>query len=126
MDNINDIIASLTPDDIEALKKTAESVFGTSGSGNSQADFNFNPNKGNDNPSPFGMDFGSMLDPEMFSKIGKIMSAMNSDEGKRCRLIEALTPNLSCERQRKADEAIQILKLLEILPMITDLTSKGD
>ncbi len=127
MDNINDIIASLTPDDIQALKETAESIFGSQEShNNSNAQTSGNTNRQNDNSSPLGMDLGSMLDPEMFMRLGKIMSAMNSDGGKRCHLIEALKPNLSFERQRKADEAMQILKLLEILPMITNLTNRGD
>ncbi len=123
MDNINDIIASLTPDDIEALKQTAESIFGSQGSQNTQQGFTQNQNSSS---SPFGMDLGSMLDPEMFSRLGKIMGAMNSDGGARCRLIEALKPNLSSGRQKKADEAMQILKMLEVLPLITSLTNRGD
>ncbi len=123
MDNINDIIASLTPDDIEALKQTAESIFGSQGQQSKQAD---NQSFNQSSSPPFGMDFGSMLNPEMFSRLGKIMGAMNSDGGRRCRLIEALKPNLSSGRQRKADEAIQILKLLEVLPLITSLTDRGD
>lgn len=116
MDNINDIISALTPDDIKALKETAESIFGTGGK--SEPD----PNSRSDNrASSGGFDLG-MLDPEMFAHLGKIMSAMNSDGGKRCRLIEALKPNLSPRRRQKADEAMQILKLLELLPMITELT----
>ncbi len=126
MDNINDIIASLTPDDIEALKQTAESIFGSSGNAGPPPGKDAVPPDCGDNSFPFGMDFSSMINPEMFSKLGRIMSVMNSDGGKRCRLIEALKPNLSYRRQKKADEAIQILKLLEILPMITSLTDGGD
>lgn len=50
---------------------------------------------------------------------------MNSDSGKRCRLIEALKPNLSYEKQKKADEAMQLLKLLELMPLISELGKKG-
>lgn len=122
MDSINDILASLTPDDIKALKDTADALFGSGG---------FNsppPPKDNGAPPPppmGGFDFGK-IDPEMFSKLGSIMSAMNSDGGKRCRLIEALKPNLSPYRQKKADEAMQILKMLEVLPLITNLTNRDD
>ena len=120
MDNINDILASLTPDDIESLKATAESIFGSNaGNGSFTGE-----NKDEDAPPKF--DMGSMLNPEMFSKLAGIMSAMNSDGGKRCHLIEALKPNLSRERQKKADEAMQILKLLDLLPMITKLTNRDD
>lgn len=111
--DINDILSSLTPDDIKNLKDTADSIFGT---GSQQ--------KQPENHSG-GFDFGR-IDPEMFSKLGSIISAMNSDGGKRCRLIEALKPNLSPYRQKKADEAMQILKLMEILPLITELTDRND
>lgn len=121
MDNINDIIASLTPEDIEALKATAESVFGHSDSQPHSANTKGQPN----NPAG-GFDMGKMLNPEMFSKLAEMMAAMNSDGGKRCHLIEALKPNLSSERQKKADEAMQILKLLDILPMLTKLTNRDD
>lgn len=120
MENLNDIIASLTPDDIQALKETAQSIFGNDNDSSAKS---FN-NERKDSSS-FGFDFSSMPDPDMFSKIGKIMSLMNSDSGKRCKLIEALKPNLSYEKQKKADEAMQILKLLELMPMISELTKKG-
>ena len=116
MDSINDILASLTPDDINNLKETAESIFGAGGQSN----------KGNSPPPPSGgFDLGK-LDPEMFSRIGKIMSAMNSDGGKRCRLIEALKPNLSPSKQKKADEAMQIMKIMEVMPLLSDFMNKGD
>lgn len=118
MDNINDILASLTPDDIRSLKETADAVFGT---GNPQ-----NQYKEQKQNNSFNSDFTSFLNPEMFSKIAGVMNAMNSDGGKRCKLIEALKPNLSYNRQKKADEAMQILKLLELLPLISNLTNKGD
>ncbi len=126
MENLNDIIASLTPDDIQSLKETAQAIFGNETSDfQSQNTHNSHKNdKGTS--SPFGFDMGSMFNPEMFSNISRIMSLMNSDGGKRCRLIEALKPNLSYERQKKADEAMQILKLLELMPMIAELTKRGD
>lgn len=121
MENINDILASLTPDDIQALKETAQSIFGNGNEGAEKSS-----HRETKESSPFGFDFSSMPDPDMFSKISRIMSLMNSDSGKRCRLIEALKPNLSRERQKKADEAMQILKLMELIPMISELTKRGD
>ena len=112
--DINDILSSLTPDDIEELKSTAEAVFGQSGG---SAD----KQKQAENSNPF-----SSFDPKMIGKITKIMGAMNNESGRRCKLIEALKPNLSPERQKRADQAIQILKLLEILPLINNLTDRDD
>lgn len=118
--DINDILSSLTPDDINALKDTAESIFG---SGNSQTETSAHSQE--KKQASGGFDFGK-IDPQMFSTLGSIMSAMNSDGGKRCRLIEALKPNLSPKRQKKADEAMQILKLMEILPLFKELMNRDD
>ena len=125
MENLNDIIASLTPDDINALKEVASTLFSNG------ADFPFSDetstSKSSNQSEKFtGFDYSTMFNPDMFSNIGKIMSLMNSDSGRRCKLIEALKPNLSRERQKKADEAMQILRLLELMPMIAELTKRGD
>ncbi len=112
--DINEILSSLTPDDIEGLKATAEAVFG----------------KGEDHAEKqqplTGTDIFSSIDPKMLGRLTNIMGAMNRESGRRCKLIEALKPNLSPERQKKADQAIQILKLLEILPLINNLTNRDD
>lgn len=124
MDNINDIISSLSADDIKALKETAEAIFGNSEQSGSSPFATFNDNN-KQNETPFNT--GMFQNAEMFSKIGKVMSMLQSGgTDKRCELIEALKPNLSQRRQHKADEAIRILKLLEMLPMLTELTGRGD
>lgn len=111
--DINEILSSLTPDDIEGLKATAEAVFGQGNPSASQG-------------APKQDDMFSSIDPKMIARLTKIMSAMNRDSGRRGKLIEALKPNLSAERQKKADQAIQILKLLEIMPLISEMTDRGD
>ncbi len=122
MDNINDIISSLTPDDINRLKETAQAIFGSNNEPQ-YADFNKKTNNQNDG----FMNSGFFPDAEMLGKIGRIMSMMQSEgSDKRCDLIQALKPNLSLRRQHKADEAIQILKLLELLPLLSQLTDRGE
>ena len=106
MDNISDIISSLSDKDIENLKDMAQSVFGQS-------------EKEEKNPFESGMpDLGS-IDPKIIGKVTKIMSSMNK-QNPRCNLITALKPLLNRNRQQKADEAIQIIRLLELIPMIKD------
>ena len=131
MENLNGILASLTPDDIESLKATAEAVFGSQHSQQSQGgnqDNGSNPTStsGGKVGTGGGFDIGSMLNPEMFAKIAEIMSVMNSDGGKRCRLLEALKPNLSPQKQKKTDDAIQLIKLLEIMPILEKTMNKGE
>ena len=58
--------------------------------------------------------------------VGPQGCAVGSQDSGRYRLIEALKPNLSKERQKKADEAMQILKILEILPLISELYKGGE
>ena len=110
MDSLNDILASLSPDDINSLKNIADSIFSNDENPKTQAA-----------PDLFGG-----ISPDMIMKISGIMGAMNSSKNERCRLIEALKPNLSQPRQKKADEAMQMLKILDILPMLNLLNTNGD
>lgn len=110
MDNINEIIANLTDDDIENLKAAAQSIFGT----------------GAPSPEPPPVtdampDLSSLLgNAQMMGKLTRIMGAMNKQDS-RAELIKALKPLLSEKRRKKADEAMQLLRLFDILPMITEL-----
>ena len=114
MDSLNDILSSLSPDDINSLKSMAESIFGSQNEKETAA--------------PTGQSSGfDSINPEMLMKISSVMNMMNnSADNEKCRLIEALRPNLSKKRQKKADEAMQMRKLLEILPIISELTNGGD
>jgi hypothetical protein len=111
MDNISDILSSLSDEDMENLRAVAENLFSQdSGS------------KAEPSDPGFSMpDFSDLLgNAQMISKITSIMGAMNKKDD-RTRLIEALKPLLSEKRRRKADEAMQMMKLMEMLPMITQI-----
>ncbi len=108
MDNINDIISSLSDDDIENLKAAAESIFG----GREEKKHESEPSRG---AMP---DLSSLLgNAQMMAKISSLMGMMNKQDN-RAELIRALKPLLSEKRRRRADDAIQMLKLFEILPMM--------
>lgn len=111
MDNINDILSSLTDDDIENLKAAASSLFASDEKEEKAESGGFG-----------GMpDFSSLLgNAQMMAKLSSIMGAMNRTDS-RTNLIEALKPLLSEKRRRRADEAMQMMKLFELLPMITQL-----
>ena len=91
MDSINDILSSLSEDDIENLKGIAKDLF----SGEEEL--------------PLGN--GGLN----IAGLGKMLSA---SEDERCKLIKALKPMLSDERQKRADEAVRLLKLASMLPAI--------
>ncbi len=106
MDSLSDIISNLSDSDIANLKETAEAFFGE----NKQENQNKNQNA--------GFDFSS-IDPAMIGKITRIMSALNSSSSDpRCDLIKALKPLLSNDKQKRADDALQIMKMLQIIPLI--------
>lgn len=109
MDNISEIISSLSDKDIENLKDVAQSVFGGEEKGESFSD---------DGGIP---DLGS-INPEIIGKVSRIISMMNRKDP-RCDLITALKPLLSADRQKRADEAVQILKLINLIPLLKE---RGD
>ncbi|MCR4615595.1 MAG: hypothetical protein K5756_05550 [Clostridiales bacterium] len=109
MDSINDIIGGLSPDDIDALRTAAQSILGSSGGENNGSGKNTDSAAGT-SPS---------LSPEMLAKITKIMSAMNKRDS-RTDLIAALKPLLSEDKRKRADDAMQIIKLIDLLPLINE------
>lgn len=64
-------------------------------------------------------DDGFNLNPETMLKIGKALSSLKSDD-KDVALLRALKPFISDERKHKVDEAVKILKLLSLLPLLKD------
>lgn len=113
MNNINEIIGNLSKDDMNSLQEMANSLFGDKGPQPSQ---NSNENKSeNSNPNP--ADLFSGISPEMLLKISQMMSMMNK-KSESADFISALKPYLSQKRQKRADEAMQFMRLLEILPLL--------
>ena len=90
MDNIADIISSLSESDIENLKGMAGKLFSQSG---------------DDSPPPF--DLGAL-------------GALTGTEDERCALINSLKPMLSEQRRKKADEALKLLKLASLVPVLKE------
>ncbi|MBQ2842091.1 MAG: hypothetical protein IJE72_03550 [Clostridia bacterium] len=116
MDSINDILSSLTDEDMENLRAAAENLFSQD-----------NGSKEQSSDPGFSMpDFSDLLgNAQMIAKISSIMGAMNKKDD-RTRLIEALKPLLSEKRRRKADEAMQMMKLMDLLPLIGQITGGND
>ncbi|MCC8073316.1 MAG: hypothetical protein LIO62_04245 [Clostridiales bacterium] len=138
MDNINDIISSLSAEDIDMLKGVASSILGgentwestdspatqTAKPGNTGNNNNNNNGVSNNNAGnsvlPAGLGLDSM-DFEMIMKAKTIFEKMNNTKSKNADLILALKPHLSPETQNKADQALRILKLFEVLPLLREL-----
>lgn len=116
--DINDILSNLSPEDMENLKSAAANLFSAEEESESEE-----KSEGSGSAMP---DFSSILgNAQMMAKLSSIMGAMNKKNDKT-RLIEALKPLLSEPRRRKADEAMQMMALMEMLPMLTNLMGGDD
>lgn len=126
--NINDIISNLTPDDINMLKGVASSILGEGASENTQSttqNFNKNQNNNQNNNQNALQSLNSLgldnLDFNMIMKAKSIFDKMNNTPNKNVDLIMALKPHLRPETQNKADQAMKIIKLFEVLPLLREL-----
>lgn len=126
--DLNAILNSLTPDDIENLKQTAASVLGgmennkppiqepeIKNSKQEQNQFNLDDLLKNIG----GLGNLGMPDLSQLSAIVPILQAFNSKD-ERLDFIYALKPLLSEERQKKADEATKLVKLMSVLPLLRE------
>lgn len=104
-EGIENLINSMSQSDIEELSSLAGEFF---------SDKNKNDRAG-DNTNQ-GVDF------ETITKIASVMSKLSSmPKDPACELLTALKPMLSPERRHKADEAIKMMQLLSLLPLLGEL-----
>lgn len=125
IDNINDIISNLTPDDIDMLKGVASSILGGQEDKPNASQNNINTDKKNSNSNPNALALNSLgfdnIDFDMIMKAKTIFDKMNTTTNKNVDLILALKPHLRPETRNKADQALRILKLFEVLPLLKEL-----
>ena len=145
--DINSILSSLSQEDIENLKKTAADIMGgissnnVSGNasnngygngrnnGNNQAQSTDKKNTESSNNisienilSSFSQSGGNSFgfpDMNMLSSLAPVLQAVNSKDD-RVEFINALRPLLSNDRRKKADEAVKIVRLLSVLPLLKE------
>lgn len=115
-DSIMDIISGLSQDDISSLKEMADSLLKENPSLGSL--LGGSEEKKSEKKS--GGDGQLPLSPEMIMKLGNIMSSFSGTD-ERIALLLAIKPLLSPRRQQRTDNAIQLLKLLRILPTVGKL-----
>ena len=100
MIDIENLLSSISDEDMAKIKDLAKNL------------------TGNEEKKPQEMEKTNF--PIDLNTMSKIMSAMNSlgKDDYRTRLINDLKPMLSDERQKKADEAVKFLQLMEVLPLL--------
>ncbi len=110
--DISAILGSLSESDIENLKRTAQSIFGNAGETTASL-----PQKTGD-AADFGELFKTGLpDMSVITKLSPVISELTKPD-ERADFIAALKPMLKPQRQQKADEAVRLLKLLSLIPIL--------
>lgn len=102
MADLQELLSSISDEDMAKLKNVAESLMG---GGNTPKQ----PEKKTAPMLPF--------DENMMSKLMSVMGQMNKEDS-RTRLILDLKPLLNEDRRKKADEAIKFLQLMDTLPLL--------
>lgn len=118
--DIGSILNSLSPEDIDNIKKAAEGFLG--GSLNTRSDKKQEENPGpKQNPMPSGDAFSGLGMPDLsqLASLAPLLQAFNAHDD-RLDFINALKPLLSQERQHKADEAMKLVKILSVLPLLRE------
>ncbi len=105
MIDIENLLASVSDEDMAKIKSVAETLMN-------------NEPKEKSKETPKTPDFP--IDMNTVSKIMGVMGQMNKEDY-RTRLIGDLKPMLNSERQKKADEAIKFLQLMQVLPLLKGL-----
>lgn len=104
MADLQEILSSISDEDMAKIKSIANSLLSNSSSTKAEAP----PQKTTEKFS---------FDENMMSKVMTLMGQFNKQDN-RTKLIMDLKPLLNSERQKRADEAVQFLRLMEILPLI--------
>ena len=107
--DISQILSSLSEEDMKNLQGLASSLM----SGETQEKKTESAQEQNSGSA--GLDLNAL------GGMASLLSAFSGpSDDPRCRLIASLKPMLSSERQQRADEAIKIIKLMDMLPLLKD------
>lgn len=100
--DISSLLSSLSPEDVAKLKATAQQFFGSQ-----EEEKKTEPVTSNDG---FNMPF----DPKLLTGVAKFSKMLNETDEKS-NFIMALKPLLSDKRQKKAEDAVMMLKFMKVI-----------
>lgn len=117
MNKINEILSD--PESIKQISELAQMFMSEAGNNNKSSNASDSNPDNSENSSDSDSGAFSGLDFSKLIKIQEIIGAV-SGKDKNAELLLALKPHLSPERQKKADKAIKLLKLLTVWNIIKD------
>jgi len=110
---IGELLGSMSVEELNNLQEAAQSLFSQFG-GEAGA-------QESAGPPPTGADgaggFGAMFTPELLAQLSQVMGRMHTRDP-RTDLILALRPHLSRRRQKRAEQAVQMMRMLDLLPAL--------
>lgn len=111
--DISQILSSLSAEDMKNLQDLATSVLSGNGTSNEEKP---NPPLKQEQQNPLGN-----IDLNALGNMASMLSVFSgTSNDPRCQLIMSLKPLLSEERRQRADEAVRIIKLMDMLPMLRE------
>ncbi len=117
-EEIEKILSSISDEEMQQLRSTAETLFSSMSQQKEEVREEAEPSR-NGRGSAAG-DLG--FDFESVSRIMKMMELMkNQPKDPRCELLLSLRPMLSSDRQRRVDDAVRIISLMSLLPLLNEL-----
>ncbi|MBR1810401.1 MAG: hypothetical protein IJ766_01965 [Clostridia bacterium] len=103
--DISQILSSMSQEDMQRLRQTAQGLLGGNDGSTTQQ------------PSV------SNIDPKLLESVGKVAGILQQSDP-RCDLLIALKPLLTGERRERIDEAIQMMRMVAVLPRVIELGGK--
>lgn len=112
--DISSLLSSLSADDIEKLKATAQQFFGSSVP---EEPVNTQGAEKHPQKNAVAPDFG--FDPKLITGVARMSQLMNENDEKST-FLTALKPLLSDGRKKKADDAVMMLKFFKIINLLQE------
>ena len=106
---LNELFSS--PEGMDRIKSLVSMLSGSGAGGPPQEEKKQEASSGGINDLPF--------DPSMLLKIKSAMELMNKGDP-RVDLLLALKPNLSEPKRRRIDEAIHLMRLINLMPLLRE------
>jgi len=120
---VSELLGSMSEEELNNLQEAAQSLFSQLGAEGDGGQESGKPPPGGADASGGADAFGGfggaagMFTPELLAKLTQIMGRMHTHDP-RTDLILALRPHLSRRRQKRAEQAVQMMKMLDLLPAL--------
>jgi len=112
---VSELLGSMSEEELQNLQEAAQSLFSQlGGEEDAQSSAHSSATQDGFDASAFG---AGMFTPELLAQLTRIMGRMNTRDP-RTDLILALRPHLSRRRQKRAEQAVQMMRMLDLLPAL--------